>query len=137
MTTQPPIVISRLDANRLQALLEKMEDTPIPGMELLEDELGRATVVAPQEMPREVVTMNSTVRFRIEDSAREFTLKLVYPRDVDGAPEKVSILAPIGSAMIGLREGDSIEWPMPGGSTSTVTIVEVVDQPERRGDFAS
>ena len=86
-------------------------------------------------MPPTVVTMNSTVRFEVESSAEEFRLTLVYPRDVDASGEKISILAPVGAALLGLAQGDSIEWPKPGGGTLRVRIKEVTYQPERAGEF--
>lgn len=135
MQTQPAIIITRRDAERIESLLERAAAQASPGVERLQDELLRAQVVAPDEVPGDVVTMNSTVRFRIEGTSKEFSLKLVYPHDADGTAEKVSILAPIGSALLGLREGQAIDWPMPGGTTAKVRILEVVDQPERRGDY--
>ncbi|MBS0569920.1 MAG: nucleoside diphosphate kinase regulator [Proteobacteria bacterium] len=137
MGTEPSIYITRIDADRIDALLEKTPDSALVGKEQLHNELQRATIVEPADIPANVVTMNSTVRFQIESTTREFTLKLVYPRDVDGSADKVSILAPIGSAILGLREGQSIVWPLPGGNTARVKVIKVVDQPERRGDYAS
>ncbi|MFP4639525.1 MAG: GreA/GreB family elongation factor, partial [Guyparkeria sp.] len=82
-----------------------------------------------------VVTMNSTVRFRVTSSDEEFRLTLVYPRDVDPNGGTISILAPIGSALLGLSEGDEMDWPRPGGGTLHVKIEEVVYQPERAGEY--
>jgi regulator of nucleoside diphosphate kinase len=58
----------------------------------------------------------------------------VYPRDADGSNDKISILAPEGSALLGLSEGDEITWPAPGGGMMVVKIIEVTYQPERSGD---
>ena len=79
--------------------------------------------------------MNSTVRFRIDSSGEDYCLTLVYPRDVDDTGGKISILAPVGSALLGLSTGDEIEWPSPGGCTIKVRIVEIIYQPEREGKF--
>ena len=79
--------------------------------------------------------MNSTVRFALEDSGEEFSYTLVYPRDVDGSEGRISVLAPVGSALLGLSTGDRISWPGPGGKPISVRIVEVVYQPERAGDL--
>jgi regulator of nucleoside diphosphate kinase len=79
--------------------------------------------------------MNSTVTFRVESSDREFSLTLVYPNDADDSTRKISILAPVGSALLGLREGDTISWPKPGGGLLLVRILNVVFQPERSGEF--
>ena len=75
------------------------------------------------------------VRFGIDSSGEDFCLTLVYPKDVDGSGNTISILAPVGSALLGLSTGDEIEWPRPGGGTIKVRIVEVIYQPERAGKF--
>lgn len=135
MSAKPKIMISSLDAERLEMLLESLPQSAFPGRDDLEAELARAEVVDPEEIPPTVVTMNSTVRFRVESSAEEFCLTLVYPKDVDTSGEKISILAPVGSALLGLAQGDEIEWPKPGGGVLRVRIVEVTYQPERSGEY--
>lgn len=135
MNTKPKIMISSFDAERLEMLLESLPQNAFPGRDDLEAELARAEVVDPEEIPPTVVTMNSTVRFKVESSAEEFCLTLVYPRDVDTSGEKISILAPVGSALLGLSQGDEIEWPKPGGGVLRVRIVEVTYQPERSGEY--
>ncbi|MCW5604116.1 MAG: nucleoside diphosphate kinase regulator [Burkholderiales bacterium] len=101
----------------------------------LEVELARAEIVDPKEIPSTVVTMNSTVRFRVESSSQEFHLTLVYPQYVDASGGTISILAPVGSALLGLSKGDAIEWPKPGGGALRVRIVDIAYQPERSGEF--
>lgn len=135
MSAKPKIMISSLDAERLEMLLESLPQSAFPGRDDLEAELARAEVVDPEEIPPTVVTMNSTVRFKVESSAEEFCLTLVYPKDVDTSGEKISILAPVGSALLGLAQGDEIEWPKPGGGVLRVRIVEVTYQPERSGEY--
>jgi regulator of nucleoside diphosphate kinase len=135
MTMKPKIVISSLDAERLELLLESLPDDAFPGRDDLEAELDRAEIVDPAEIPPTVVTMNSTVRFRIESSSKEFHLKLVYPKDTDASGSTISILAPVGSALLGLSKGDAIEWPKPGGGVLRVRIEEVTYQPERSGEY--
>lgn len=133
MATKPKVVISSLDAERLEELIESMRGNALPGREALAAELDRAEVVAPKEIPPTVVTMNSTVRFKIQSSNEEFCLTLVYPKNVDASGDKISVLAPVGSALLGLSQGDEIEWPKPGGGKMRVCIEEVVYQPERSG----
>ncbi len=135
MKQRPNIVISSLDADRLDSLLESLPRGGFPGKDELEDELARADVVDPKDVPQTVVTMNSKVRFRVEASDEEFTLTLVYPKDLDSSGDKISILAPVGSALLGLSQGDEIEWPKPGGGVLRVRIEEVVYQPERAGEY--
>lgn len=135
MGQRPPVTVSSLDEARLENLLASLDRDLLPSVEELQSELDRANIVAPEEMPPDVVTMNSTVVFRMEPSNREFSLTLVYPSEIDGSADKISILAPVGSALLGLREGDKISWPKPGGGSLQVCILKVVYQPERSGDF--
>lgn len=135
MNQQPNIVISKLDAERLENLLQSLSSAAFPGMCDLEAELARADIVEPHDIPPTVVTMNSTVRFRVESTAEVFTLTLVYPKDLDSSGDKISILAPVGSALLGLSAGDQIDWPKPGGGVLQVRIEEVTYQPERAGAY--
>ncbi|MDO9519429.1 MAG: nucleoside diphosphate kinase regulator [Pseudohongiella sp.] len=135
MSTRPKIIISTFDADRLEALMESLPVGAFPGKAELEAELARAEIVEPKDMPPTVVSMNSTVRFKVQSSSEEFKLTLVYPRDMDASGHKISVLAPVGSALLGLSQGDHIEWPKPGGGLLSVSIEEVVYQPERSGDF--
>jgi regulator of nucleoside diphosphate kinase len=130
----PSIVITQQNADQLDSLLESLSDQNFPGKEQLQAELLRATIVSSKNVPADIVTMNSTVTFRTGDG-KEFSLKLVYPKDADGSADKISILAPIGSAILGLKEGDSISWPILGGTTSDVQVIRVAEQPERSSEY--
>jgi regulator of nucleoside diphosphate kinase len=129
------IVLTSRDFDRLEALLDSLPDNAFPGKKALEAELKRAEVVEPGQIPPNVVTMNSTVRFTIEESGEDFRLTLVYPKDVGGEADRISVLAPVGSALLGLSVGDELEWPRPGGGLSMVRVVDVLYQPERSGDL--
>lgn len=135
MNSKPNIVISSTDADRLDALLESLPEGAFAGRAALESELARAEIVEPQDIPPTVVTMNSTVRFKVESSSEEFSMTLVYPKDVDASGTKISVFAPVGSALLGLSQGDMIEWPKPVGGMLSVRIEEVLYQPERAGEF--
>ncbi|MCW8829768.1 MAG: nucleoside diphosphate kinase regulator [Gammaproteobacteria bacterium] len=135
MSTKPKIVISSLDADRLDSLLESLSSDAFPGKTELLEELERAEVMEPQAILPTVVTMNSTVRFRVLSTSQEFEMTLVYPKDVDGSGKTISILAPVGSALLGLSQGDEIEWPKPGGGVLQVCIESVTYQPERSGEY--
>ncbi|MCC7488973.1 MAG: nucleoside diphosphate kinase regulator [Gammaproteobacteria bacterium] len=135
MPARPKVIISSLDVERIEKLLESLPAGAFPGRNALEEELARAEIVEPKDLPPTVVTMNSTVRFEVESSSEEFRLTLVYPKDVDASGTTISILAPVGSALLGLSQGDAIEWPKPGGGTLRVRIKEVAYQPERTGDY--
>lgn len=135
MKQRPPITISTLDAVRLERMLDSLTSNQFPDKDNLQAELDRATVVEPQKIPPDVVTMNSTVTFRVESSDTEFSLTLVYPNDPGDSTGKISVLAPVGSALLGLRESDEISWPKPGGGLLLVRILKVTYQPERSGHF--
>ena len=135
MNTRPEITISSLDSERLYNLIDSLPKNSVAGVAELEAELARAIVVAPTEIPPTIVTMNSTVKFSVESTQSEFELTLVYPKDMDLSGKTISILAPVGSALLGLSQGDEIEWPKPGGGLIKVKITEVTYQPERVGEF--
>ena len=133
-TTTPPIVMSSLDWDRLDQLMADPANRRLPVAAALQRELDRARIVEPNEVPPEVVTMNSTIRFVDETSKAESELTLVYPVTA-GAPGTVSVLAPVGSALLGLSVGQTISWPMPGGRTAELRVLEVLRQPEAMGEF--
>lgn len=132
MTTRPAIVISSLDSDRIEALLERAAKDAYPD---LRAELNRADVLDPQQMPADVITMNSVVSFRDETGGAEKEVTLVYPRDADGKGERISVLTPVGTALLGLRVGQSIDWAMPGGKSTRLQVTAVRYQPEASGDF--
>ena len=132
MTSSPPIVISRLDCERLEALLEQVDAQAYPE---LRSELERGELREPRAMPGDVISMNSRARFRDRDTGAEREITLVYPRDADGSGQRVSVLAPVGSALLGLRIGQAIDWPMPGGRSTRLEVVAIDYQPEAAGDF--
>ena len=134
---RPPLLLSRLDVERIESLLEQSSTSSL-NASALQDELVRADILAPADMPADVITMNSTARVRLEDAVlgdHEHELTLVYPRDADGSADKVSILAPVGSALLGLRVGDAIDWPMPGGRNARLHVLAIRYQPEAAGEL--
>ena len=133
MNSTPTITITRLDLQRLERLLDSLDEFG-PGAEALQAELDRAEVVGHDEVPARVVTMNSRVHCREESSGKDYHLTLVYPQDA-GGDGKVSILAPVGSALLGLSVGQHIDWPVPGGKQLKLTLLEVEYQPEAAGDY--
>lgn len=128
----PEVTMSSLDLDRLEQLLCSLSATD-PGRIALEPELDRATVAEPAAIPGNVVTMNSTVRLRLCKSGEEPCLTLVYPKDLEPGGEHVSVLAPVGAAVLGLKEGDQIHWPMPDGEIQHIEVLQVLYQPERSG----
>ena len=135
MARKPQIILSSLDVDRIEALLAAIPASVFPGKAELQAELDRADVVAPEEVPPHVVTMNSTVQFSIVETGKEFCLTLVYPRDMDGSTDRLSIFAPVGSALLGLSVGDELAWPGPGGKSMTVKVKAILYQPESSGEM--
>ncbi|UFN72558.1 nucleoside diphosphate kinase regulator [Vibrio alginolyticus] len=131
MSENNSIYISSLDMNRITALLDKMPNIAAELVEL-EAELDRATVFEPEQMPDNVVTMNSTVEFKFAGEDRTMTKTLVYPSELKSSDD-ISIFAPVGSALIGLSVGQKLEWPMPNNQVKTIEIVDITYQPERCG----
>ncbi|MDD3650168.1 nucleoside diphosphate kinase regulator [Immundisolibacter sp.] len=132
-TIAPPIILSSHDVRRLERLLETAGPQFREVVAALEDELVRAEVRAPEDMPPDTVTMNSRVLCVDETSGAEHVLQLVYPRDADPAQGKVSVLAPVGAALLGLSAGQAIDWPLPGGRSTRLRVLRVIDQPEAHG----
>lgn len=131
---KPTIIVSAQDLNRLETMLEHQSKLT-PTMEHLEDELARANVVAPQDVPANVVTMNARVLVIIAPETTATEITLVYPHDFRGDKGQVNVLAPVGAAILGLAEGQEIEWPQPDGHLMKVKIERVLYQPEREGDY--
>lgn len=133
-TTTPSIILTRLDVQRLERLIATQDENS-PGVQALQAELDRAEqVVGHDEVPAGLVTMNSRVHCREEGSGKDYHLKLVYPQDA-GVEGTVSVLAPIGSALLGLQVGQHIDWPAPGGKTLKLTLLAVEYQPEAAGEY--
>jgi regulator of nucleoside diphosphate kinase len=115
---RPAIVVTEADARRLRRLLAARRDFALRDeahLDELESELERALLVTADAVPPDVVVMDSAVRVRdlSNDEPREY--KLVYPAEADLDAGRISVLAPLGTALLGFREGDEVEWLMPGG----------------------
>jgi regulator of nucleoside diphosphate kinase len=131
------IVVTEFDQSRLRTLLEgtrQWNARDRAHVDHLESELNRAQVVPPVNVPPDVVTMNSEIVVRDMDSNEELTFAVVFPSDADVNRQKISILAPIGTAVLGYRAGDMIEWNVPG-RRRRLRIERVVFQPEAAGQF--
>ena len=128
------IYITEYDMERLRSIIEIYGGNDRSYLEQLEDELDKARVVDPKNIPDNVVTMNSIVRIKDLDTGEEETFTLVFPGKTNITEKTVSILAPIGTALIGYGEGDIIEWEVPAG-TKRFQIMEVIYQPERLGNY--
>lgn len=133
------IILTQTDFERLEALLSSEFTQAIGPLEYLDglaDELQRAVVVPPETVPINVVTMNSTVKLRDCDTNELDSYTLVFPEQADIANGKLSVLAPVGTAILGQRVGDSLRWRTPGG-WRRVKVERVLYQPERTGVFSA
>jgi regulator of nucleoside diphosphate kinase len=133
---QRTIYITEYDMERLRKLIEDAKLVNRSGneyLESLESELSRGQLVAPADVPPDVITMNSTVRLKDLDTDEEMTVTLVFPQDADIAQSKVSVLAPIGTAMLGYRVGDTFTWNVPDG-VRRLRVEKILYQPEASGD---
>jgi len=130
------IIITSFDRERLAEIIEKYKaaNKMIPAITQLEGELARANIVSQYDIPGDIVTLNSKVRFRITSTGEERVYTLVFPHkaDIDGG--MLSILSPVGISLLGYRVGDMVEWEVPDG-TIEIEILEVVYQPESAGDY--
>lgn len=122
MNASNNVIISAGDLARIQSSMKKL-NTEVA--EFLQDELDRATVLADEDLPDNVVNMGSTVTFRDIESGQSSRCTLVYPHQADAAQQRISVLAPVGAALIGLSAGVTIDWPGPGGKMRTLEVVSV------------
>lgn len=100
----------------------------------LEQELNRANIVSSENIPGDSITMNSKVLLKDLDLGEETIYTLVYPEDADLTENKISVLAPIGTAVLGFREGDVIDWKVPGGIVK-LRVEKIIYQPEAEGNY--
>ena len=129
------IYITEYDRERLERLLERPPaDDLISYLDDLRTELDRAVVVEPVEIPPDVITMNSTVSLVDVDTTEEEEFTLVFPKDADAESGRISVMAPLGTAMLGYRVGDVFEWDVPMGRKHW-RVARVIYQPEAAGDF--
>jgi regulator of nucleoside diphosphate kinase len=99
----------------------------------LEKKLERAKVISSDKVPANLITMNSKVRIKKLDTRKEMTFQIVFPGDAKWYENRISVLAPVGMALIGYEAGDTVCWPVPAG-IKKVRIEELLYQPEAVGD---
>lgn len=134
---QRDIHITKFDMDRLMDLIEGLRVSPRANkanLDFLEKELYRGILVDPQDIPSDVITMNSKISVTDIESGEKMTYTLVFPLGANITENKLSILAPLGMALLGYRKGDTIEWRVPSG-VKKLKIEEIIYQPEAAGDF--
>lgn len=131
------IQITQFDFDRLKKLLWEAQSSTYRKSEYLKDlntELNRAEIVQPWEIPADTITMNSTACLEDVETGEEEIYTLVFPENSDPKQGRISILAPIGTAMLGYKVGDTFEWKVPDG-TRKLRIKKILFQPESTGNF--
>jgi regulator of nucleoside diphosphate kinase len=131
------LIINRLDYARIKSAINEakyFKSVSKVEAEKLMSELENAKILEPNEIPANVVTMNSIVKLSFPGSSRQVQFQIVYPNQANVKENKISILSPIATALIGYQVGDEIEWLVPMGLT-TIRIDEIIYQPEAAGDF--
>jgi regulator of nucleoside diphosphate kinase len=132
MTKLNDIVMTGHDYARLRRLVDRRRMTE--AVDALDSELERATVVESHEIPPDTVTMNSSIDLEDLDTGERQVVSVVFPGAAAPKRGRVSVLAPLGTALLGYRAGEVIEWPMPGGPRR-FRIQRVRYQPEAAGHF--
>jgi regulator of nucleoside diphosphate kinase len=139
MMGERSMCISEHDFEQLKKLLSaahKFDGRDRKHLIELEKELNRSILISSENIPQDVITMNSKVRIRDLDSGEEAVYRLVFPHDADIRHNRISILAPIGTALLGYRTGDIIQWKVPDG-VRKLKVEEILYQPEAAGDCHS
>jgi regulator of nucleoside diphosphate kinase len=124
------------DLRRLEAMFERIRNQVCPPstLSVLEREVAQAVVVKPEEVPAGVVTMNSEVEVVDLHTQERRSLRLVFPTMAGTEAGRISVLAPLGTALLGSREGTSVAWHTPRGRRQ-LQVARVVYQPEAEGRF--
>jgi regulator of nucleoside diphosphate kinase len=131
----PELHITQQDLDRLSEVVEQYGDGPLRrAAQALETEIERARIVPQDRIPPDVVTMRSRAVCVDLESGKQRELMLVYPDEANHDEGKVSVLAPVGLALLGLQVGDTIRWPMARGRETTLKLLEVRYQPEAAGE---
>ena len=131
------LVISKLDSQRLRDRIGNIKSKTgklSPELEVLLGELGKAEIVDPTFMPVNVITMNSRVKVNFSNNDKPMEFQIVYPEDADIKKKKISIFAPVATALLGYKKGDKFKWKVPAGEV-IITVEEILYQPEAAGEY--
>ncbi len=126
------ILITEKDLLRLRNVLSFQNSEEFENLEI---ELERAKIITDFDVPPDLVTMNTRFKFMNIQDNKEMVITIVYPHEANFVDGKISVLASLGSALIGLRVGQEINWMFPDGKTRTLKILEVLYQPEANGHW--
>ncbi|MGO4331508.1 nucleoside diphosphate kinase regulator [Cupriavidus sp. 2TAF22] len=130
---QPTLYLTELDVTRLERIASRAGAAPL--VEMLDGILERAAIVPAEAIPKDVVTMNSSLTCALEGEATPRNWTLVYPDTADFEAGRLSVLSPVGQALLGARSGQTVSYRLPDGREQKVTVVELSFQPEANGQF--
>jgi len=131
------IILNRVDYARILKCIDEAKNSKTINAgeaEKLLNELNSANIVEPQNVPVDVVTMNSIVKIRFVNTNKQVQFRVVYPDQANVKDNKISIFSPVATALIGYKVNDEIEWLVPSGMTK-IRIEEIIYQPEAAGDY--
>ncbi len=131
------IYITQVDLEKIRDLIREAQNAGYRGsayIQALKEELDRAEIVNPQDVPPDVITMNTRAVLLDTETSELMEFTLVFPADADVAQGKISILAPVGTGMLGYRVGDVFEWNTPGGKRK-LRVEKILEQPEASGNY--
>ncbi|HEY8538654.1 MAG TPA: nucleoside diphosphate kinase regulator [Steroidobacteraceae bacterium] len=124
-SARPRITVAASEHALLTGIAERAVERDLPVGEFLAEELSRANVVPDEDCATNVVRLGSTITYREDSTGRVRTVTLVLPKDANIDQQRISVLTPIGAALLGLTPGQSIEWPAPGGEMEMLTVIDV------------
>jgi len=130
---QPTLYLTELDVTRLERIASRAGAAPLA--EMLDSILARAAIVPAEAIPKDVVTMNSSLMCALEGEAAPRRWTLVYPDTADFDAGRLSVLSPVGQALLGARAGQTVSYRLPDGREQSVTVIELSFQPEANGQF--
>lgn len=128
------VSITEMDYFRISSLIENTNSI-FTDFVALEEEIERARIVDHPEVPPDLITMNTKFRYLNATDNRTSEITIVYPKNAKIEENRISVAAPLGTALLGLREGDEIDWTFPSGLTKRLKILEIIYQPEASGDL--
>lgn len=133
------ITLTEMDYNRIHSLIEQQLSNPSLSNDitLLEEEVEQARILDFPEIPTDLVTMNSKFKYQNVTDGKVNEITIVYPKFADSSRGMVSVTAPLGMALLGLREEQEIDWAFPDGSVKRLKVLEIIYQPEANGDLRS
>jgi regulator of nucleoside diphosphate kinase len=129
----PTLYLTELDVTRLEGIASRNGTALMADM--LDTLLERAAIVPAEDIPTDVITMNSSVLCKLQGETDARRLTLVYPDNADFDAGRLSVLSPVGQALLGARIGQTVGYALPNGRQQQIEVIDLAFQPEANGDF--